>query len=94
MITSRALLAKARENEAASCYPRVWMKSAMVERELGHAAAERGLLTEGLRCAPPGPGWGPVRVRAGPWLCECDCMRVSAGMCVCVPEERLCAFAC
>lgn len=43
----RALLAKARENEAASSYPRVWMKSAVVERELGDAAQERALLEVG-----------------------------------------------
>lgn len=34
---ARVLLSKARENEAASSYQRVWMKSAMVERELGDA---------------------------------------------------------
>ncbi len=43
----RALLAKARENEAASSYPRVWMKSALVERELGDVAKERALLEVG-----------------------------------------------
>jgi pre-mRNA-processing factor 6 len=47
-----ALLAKARENEAASGYPRVWMKSAIVERELGDTAKERMLLEEGVRRFP------------------------------------------
>eukprot|EP00882_Tetradesmus_deserticola_P002717 GHRQ01002888.1.p1 GENE.GHRQ01002888.1~~GHRQ01002888.1.p1 ORF type:complete len:911 (+),score=473.90 GHRQ01002888.1:1197-3929(+) len=48
---ARALLAKARETSTAST-ARVWMKSAIVEREAGDAAAERGLLTEGLRRFP------------------------------------------
>ncbi|GBF98664.1 hypothetical protein Rsub_11658 [Raphidocelis subcapitata] len=48
---ARALLAKARATEACST-PRVWMKSAIVEREAGDAAAERGLLEEGLRRHP------------------------------------------
>jgi pre-mRNA-processing factor 6 len=39
---------KARATEACST-PRVWMKSAIVEREAGDAAGERALLEEGLR---------------------------------------------
>ena len=42
----RLILAKAREHPPAST-ARVWMKSAMVEREAGDAAAERGLLQVG-----------------------------------------------
>ncbi len=69
----RALLAKARENEAASSYPRVWMKSAVVERELGDAAQERALLevgwatcrnTELVNCCVGGGGGG---AGAGRW---------------------------
>ena len=48
---ARALLAKARASEACAT-PRVWMKSAIVEREEGDAAAERALLEEGLRRHP------------------------------------------
>lgn len=48
---ARALLAKARETESCST-ARVWMKSAIVEREAGDEAAERGLLEEGLRRHP------------------------------------------
>ena len=42
---ARALLAKVREKGAGE---RVWMKSAIVEREVGDADAERALLVEGL----------------------------------------------
>lgn len=42
----RLILAKAREHQPAST-ARVWMKSAMVEREAGDAKAERGLLQVG-----------------------------------------------
>lgn len=45
---ARALLAKARSNLSAST-ARVWMKSALVEREAGDAAAQRRLLEEGLK---------------------------------------------
>ncbi|PRW56239.1 STABILIZED1 [Chlorella sorokiniana] len=48
---ARLILAKAREHPPAST-ARVWMKSAMVEREAGDAAAERGLLQEGIRRFP------------------------------------------
>lgn len=48
-VSRSLLLAKAREHEAACAYPRVWLKSALVERELGQAGRERGLLEEGLR---------------------------------------------
>jgi pre-mRNA-processing factor 6 len=44
------LLAKAREKGGAS--ERVWMKSAVVEREAGDVAAERKLLSEGLDAHP------------------------------------------
>lgn len=49
---ARALLAKARE---AANTPRVWMKSAKVERLLLNTAAERKLLEEGLRHFPSYP---------------------------------------
>lgn len=45
------ILAKARDHPPAST-ARVWMKSAMVEREGGDAAAERALLQEGLKRFP------------------------------------------
>jgi len=45
------LLAKARSSSGAQ-YPRVWMKSAIVERELGHEEQERSLLEEGIRRFP------------------------------------------
>ncbi|KAK9825509.1 hypothetical protein WJX74_002649 [Apatococcus lobatus] len=48
---ARALLARARDNPAAST-PRVWMKSAVVERELGDHAAERRLLLEAMTRFP------------------------------------------
>ncbi|KAF8059986.1 STA1 [Scenedesmus sp. PABB004] len=48
---ARALLAKARDSPTAST-ARVWMKSAVVEREAGNAAAQRALLEEGLRRFP------------------------------------------
>ena len=48
---ARVLLAKARDHPAAST-PRVWMKSAVVERELGDPVAERRLLLEGLSKFP------------------------------------------
>ena len=48
---ARALLSKAREHPAAST-PRVWMKSAVVERELGDPVAERQLLLDGLARFP------------------------------------------
>jgi len=43
------LLAKARERGGTE---RVWMKSAIVERELGNTAEERSLLDEGLKKYP------------------------------------------
>ena len=43
---ARILLAKVREKENAS--ERVWMKSAIVEREVGDVTEERRLLAEGL----------------------------------------------
>jgi predicted Zn-dependent protease len=45
---ARMILQKARDTETASTR-RVWMKSAMVERELGNAEGERALLREGLQ---------------------------------------------
>ncbi|PSC71481.1 STABILIZED1-like [Micractinium conductrix] len=48
---ARLILAKAREHAPAST-ARVWMKSAMVEREAGQATEERQLLTEGIRRFP------------------------------------------
>lgn len=48
---ARLILAKAREHPPAST-ARVWMKSAMVEREAGAAGAERELLQEGIRRFP------------------------------------------
>ncbi|KAK9822995.1 hypothetical protein WJX81_003933 [Elliptochloris bilobata] len=50
-VRAQRLLAKARASEASSTQ-RVWMKSAIVERELGDAAAERALLEEGVRRFP------------------------------------------
>uniref|UniRef100_A0A0C9S9J4 TSA: Wollemia nobilis Ref_Wollemi_Transcript_239_3443 transcribed RNA sequence n=1 Tax=Wollemia nobilis TaxID=56998 RepID=A0A0C9S9J4_9CONI len=46
---ARMLLAKARERGGTE---RVWMKSAIVERELGKTAEERSLLDEGLKRYP------------------------------------------
>ncbi|KAI3676846.1 hypothetical protein L1987_86460 [Smallanthus sonchifolius] len=46
---ARMLLAKARERGGTE---RVWMKSAIVERELGNSSEERRLLDEGLRLFP------------------------------------------
>lgn len=46
LLPRRLILAKAREHPPAST-ARVWMKSAMVEREAGDAAAERSLLQVG-----------------------------------------------
>nr|XP_010918430.1 protein STABILIZED1 [Elaeis guineensis]XP_010918431.1 protein STABILIZED1 [Elaeis guineensis] len=46
---ARMLLAKARERGGTE---RVWMKSAIVERELGNMAEERRLLGEGLKLFP------------------------------------------
>ncbi|KAL6561498.1 Protein STABILIZED1 [Orobanche minor] len=46
---ARLLLAKARESGGTE---RVWMKSAIVERELGNTAEERRLLDEGLKLFP------------------------------------------
>ncbi|KAL7000360.1 Protein STABILIZED1 [Sarracenia purpurea var. burkii] len=46
---ARMLLAKARERGGTE---RVWMKSAIVERELGNTDEERGLLDEGLKRFP------------------------------------------
>jgi pre-mRNA-processing factor 6 len=46
---ARMLLAKARERGGTA---RVWMKSAIVERELGNTAEERSLLKEGLALFP------------------------------------------
>ncbi|CAI9110615.1 OLC1v1010671C1 [Oldenlandia corymbosa var. corymbosa] len=46
---ARLLLAKARERGGTE---RVWMKSAIVERELGNTAEERRLLDEGLKLFP------------------------------------------
>lgn len=46
---ARMLLAKARERGGTA---RVWMKSAIVERELGNTAEERKLLKEGLKLFP------------------------------------------
>eukprot|EP00878_Enallax_costatus_P009275 GHUV01009694.1.p1 GENE.GHUV01009694.1~~GHUV01009694.1.p1 ORF type:complete len:699 (+),score=215.34 GHUV01009694.1:365-2461(+) len=48
---ARAILAKARDSPTAST-ARVWMKSAIVEREAGNNAAQRQLLDEGLRRFP------------------------------------------
>ena len=48
---ARAILGKAREHPPAST-ARVWMKSAMVEREAGAAGAERGLLADGIARFP------------------------------------------
>lgn len=49
--TYRMILARAREHPPASTQ-RVWMKSAIVEREAGDAAAEAALLEEGLTRFP------------------------------------------
>ncbi|RVX20082.1 Protein STABILIZED 1 [Vitis vinifera] len=46
---ARMLLAKARERGGTE---RVWMKSAIVERELGNTGEERRLLGEGLKLFP------------------------------------------
>ncbi|CAL8466925.1 g6461 [Coccomyxa elongata] len=48
---ARALLARARDTPTASTR-RVWMKSAIVERELGNVAEERRLLQEGIKKFP------------------------------------------
>ena len=48
---ARMLLAKARSHEPAST-PRVWMKSALLERSVGNVEAERKLLNEGLERFP------------------------------------------
>lgn len=48
---ARLLLQRARETSSAST-PRVWMKSALVERELGDTAAEKALLQEGIKRYP------------------------------------------
>jgi len=48
---ARLILAKAREHPPAST-PRVWMKSAVVEREAGDVEAERRLLLEGVERFP------------------------------------------
>lgn len=48
---ARLILAKAREHPPAST-PRVWMKSAMVEREQGDIDAERSLLQGGIQKFP------------------------------------------
>jgi predicted Zn-dependent protease len=48
---ARALLAKARETDTAST-ARVWMKSAIVEREAGDVNSQRELLQEGLKRFP------------------------------------------
>lgn len=48
---AKAILEKARGTESSSTQ-RVWMKSAVVERELGNVAAERGLLEESLKRFP------------------------------------------
>ena len=64
---ARALLAKVREKGAGE---RVWMKSAIVEREVGDADAERALLVEGLDKFPS--SWkmwimlGQLEARSGP----------------------------
>ena len=64
---ARALLAKVREKGAGE---RVWMKSAIVEREVGDADAERALLVEGLDKFPA--SWkmwimlGQLEARSGP----------------------------
>lgn len=52
---------QARETSTAST-ARVWMKSAIVEREAGDAAAERALLAEGLRRFP---GFWKLHLMAG-----------------------------
>ncbi|EFJ27774.1 hypothetical protein SELMODRAFT_172051 [Selaginella moellendorffii] len=46
---AKILLAKARDR---GCSERVWMKSAIVERELGKVAEERKLLEDGLKLYP------------------------------------------
>ena len=48
---AKLLLQKARETESAST-PRVWMKSALVERELGDIPALRSILNQGLARYP------------------------------------------
>jgi len=48
---AKQLLARARAGSGAQ-YPRVWMKSAIVERELGNASEERSLLEEGTKRFP------------------------------------------
>jgi len=48
---ARLLLSKARSGSGAQ-YPRVWMKSAIVERELGNTQEERELLEEGIKRFP------------------------------------------
>lgn len=50
---ARALLAKVRATSGEDrCGPRVWMKSAIVEREAGDEDAERRFLTEGVKYHP------------------------------------------
>ena len=44
---ARAILEKAREGTSST--QKVWMKSALVERELGNSVAERRMLDEGLK---------------------------------------------
>ena len=48
---ARLILAKARDHPPAST-PRVWMKSAVLEREAGDVAAERELLRQGIEQFP------------------------------------------
>ena len=48
---ARLILAKARAHPSAST-PRVWMKSAMLEREAREVEAERGLLRQGIEMFP------------------------------------------
>ena len=49
---ARILLARARREHAAASTPRVWMKSALVERELGDPVAERQVLLEAMERFP------------------------------------------
>ena len=65
---ARAILEKAREGTSST--QKVWMKSALVERELGNSVAERRMLDEGLkkcvRCSLDPlvlPGWGARSLR-------------------------------
>ena len=71
-VRAQRLLAKARASEASSTQ-RVWMKSAIVERELGDAAAARAprLLPAGRGCS--GAPWRVRTCLAG----RCCCMRCS-----------------